>query len=134
VADDLIEDQEFETPPAPLERAVVTPTFRTELLEEAARVEREQQPPPAPALPASPPSPPVASPTLAELYVNQGFVEKAVEVYRELLQRDPGNEKAAQRLAELQVVAPTDPVAARRRQVEQTIARLEGFLAAVKRG
>jgi tetratricopeptide (TPR) repeat protein len=150
--DPVVEDQEFETTPSPAERAVTAPTFRTELLAEAAREERGERlagapvpPPPPPASVAAAPEvaetvepggsgQAVASPTLAELYLNQGFVDKAVEVYEELVQRDPDNEKAAQRLAELRAQASRDPVAARRRQVEHTIARLEGFLAAVKRG
>ena len=46
--------------------------------------------------------PEIASPTLAELYFNQGFPEKAREVYRRLLEREPGNERARARLLELQ--------------------------------
>jgi tetratricopeptide (TPR) repeat protein len=44
----------------------------------------------------------LVSPTLAELYFNQGFPEKAIEVYRRLLERDPGNERIRARVAELQ--------------------------------
>jgi lipopolysaccharide biosynthesis regulator YciM len=77
----------------------------------------------------------VVSPTLAEIYLDQGFVDKAVEVYQEIVQRDPSNEKATQRLTELRErEAPSETVAAHRREVEQAISRLEGFLAAVRRG
>jgi tetratricopeptide (TPR) repeat protein len=105
------------------------------------------------------PQPPLASPTLAELYLNQGFTDKAIEVYRQLLEREPGNERARARLMEIEALdrhlraeelrgaparaeappalspaAPADPRARRREAIERTIARLEGFLAAVRKG
>ena len=39
--------------------------------------------------------------TLAELYLNQGLVDKAVKVYQQLLLHDPGNLKILQRLREI---------------------------------
>jgi FimV-like protein len=39
--------------------------------------------------------------TLAELYLRQGLVDRAIEVYRSMLQVDPANERARRRLAEL---------------------------------
>jgi Flp pilus assembly protein TadD len=127
-------------------------------------------PPPAVAAPepervvqaAPPPPPPVAarapepeaddltSSTLAELYFNQGFTDKAIEVYRQLLQREPGNERARTRLGELEALerriqdeearaasAPgggaADAAAARRQAIERTIARLEGLLTALRK-
>jgi pentatricopeptide repeat protein len=39
--------------------------------------------------------------TLAELYLRQGLVDKAVEVYRSMLRVDPDNQRAARRLADL---------------------------------
>jgi hypothetical protein len=87
------------------------------------------------------------SATLAELYFNQGFTEKAVEVYRQLLEREPGNERLRRRLEELEApAAPAAPTpappaasaaadtASRRIALERTIARLEGMLAAIKKG
>jgi pentatricopeptide repeat protein len=100
------------------------------------------------------------SATLAELYFKQGFPEKAVEVYRQLIEREPDNDRLRRRLAELQDVGPTSgpvPVAdrapapppaaapveaassapspaSRRVALERTIARLEGMLAAIKKG
>ncbi len=85
---------------------------------------------------------PLASTTLAELYLSQGLTEKAIEVYREVLEREPGNEQARERLAALE--APTvrseaaeapapDPRLERRRGVERTIRRLEALLAAFGR-
>jgi hypothetical protein len=98
------------------------------------------------------------SPTLGELYFNQGFTEKAIEVYRELSAREPGNERLSARLRELEKLERTlggglaaepertaapertgepaaDSAAAdRREQIERTIARLEGLLSAIRKG
>ena len=74
---------------------------------------------------------PFPSPTLAELYFRQGLVDRAVEVYRQVLSDEPQNERAQARLAE--IVSAADGRAARRRALEQTIAGLEGLLAAVRR-
>lgn len=98
---------------------------------------------------ASLPTPELTSPTLAELYFTQGFTDKAIEVYRQLLEREPGNERARARLAELEAIErhlraeearyagvaapPADPREARRRAIERTIARLEGLLSAIRR-
>ncbi|MBI3932639.1 MAG: tetratricopeptide repeat protein [Acidobacteria bacterium] len=88
--------------------------------------------------------PPIASSTLAELYFDQGFHEQAIEVYRQVLEREPSNERARARLKEVEALdrhlrgadaGPTSrPSGPRRQAVERTIARLEGFLAAVRRG
>jgi tetratricopeptide (TPR) repeat protein len=87
--------------------------------------------------PDEPPSPPGATPfsssTLAELYLKQGLVERAVEVYRQLLVQEPGNERASARLAEIERTGSQDGRASRRRQLERTIAGLEALLAAVQR-
>lgn len=98
---------------------------------------------------ASLPAPELTSPTLAELYFTQGFTDKAIEVYRQLLEREPGSERARARLAELEAIErhlraeearyanveapPSDPREARRRAIERTIARLEGLLSAIRR-
>jgi lipopolysaccharide biosynthesis regulator YciM len=77
---------------------------------------------------------PFSSTTLAELYLKQGLVERAVDVYRQLLAEDPGNERARSRLAEIeQVPSPAAARAARRRELERTIAGLEALLAVVQR-
>jgi type II secretory pathway component HofQ len=122
-------------------------------------------PPPLPPpvfAPAPPPPPPrteaapaaeadeLTSSTLAELYFNQGFTDKAIEVYRQLLQREPGNERGRTRLAELEALerrlaeeearaapaaggGPADAAAKRRQAIERTIARLEGLLSALRK-
>jgi len=105
---------------------------------------------------AAVPEPPAAqvpeliSPTLAELYFNQGFIEKAADVYRQLLDQDPSNARARGRLIELQKLqphlhadeaprppqadaAPSDLREARRRVILRTIARLEGMIGTLRR-
>jgi thioredoxin-like negative regulator of GroEL len=97
-------------------------------------------------------SPELATPTIGELYFNQGHTGKAIEVYRQVVEQDPGNERARARLAELEALerhlraeeanelrrmvtaAPKDPRAARRAALERTIGRLEGLMAAFKGG
>jgi len=97
-----------------------------------------------------PPAADLSSSTLAELYFNQGHTERALDVYRQILQREPGNERVRARISELEALdrhlraeeargpqpepgAPVDPAAARRQAIERTIARLEAMLAAVKK-
>ncbi len=101
--------------------------------------------PPTPTLPAAE-APPLSSSTLAELYFNQGFTRQALDVYRELLEREPGNERVAARIVELQAIdrelegspsaappPPAEPKVLRREAIERTITRLEAFLATVRR-
>jgi hypothetical protein len=121
---------------------------------EAARAEpepsaAERRPLPASAPPDAQPTQgteaagqPLSSGTLAELYFQQGLVEQAVEVYRDVLAAEPGNEAARARLAELEAAGGTggpsaaadegDERAARRRVLERTIERLEALLAIVQ--
>jgi hypothetical protein len=108
-------------------------------------------PPPAPSSeaalePADKTGKPLSSGTLAELYFEQGLLDRAMAVYREVLAGEPGNEAARARLAEIQAEAESAAGegrgeaeagggggAARRRVVERTIERLEAFLAVVQR-
>ncbi|HET6277677.1 MAG TPA: tetratricopeptide repeat protein [Candidatus Polarisedimenticolia bacterium] len=63
-------------------------------------------PPPPPAIDVAAPAWPAGGDalqtnTLAELYLRQGLVERAIEVYRAMLRVDPENEQARRRLQEL---------------------------------
>jgi tetratricopeptide (TPR) repeat protein len=100
--------------------------------------------PPGPAAGEAAPSPlpappPVATATLAELYARQGLPESAAEVYRAVLDREPDNARARERLAELAPGPPPegapdgDHRELRRRAIQDTITRLEGFLRSVRR-
>ncbi|HEX9203772.1 MAG TPA: tetratricopeptide repeat protein [Vicinamibacteria bacterium] len=102
--------------------------------------------PPAP----TPETPALSSSTLAELYFRQGFLDKAIEVYQQLLQREPNNERGRARLGELRALpapsvppkippaaaaaaAPEDERTTRRRVIERAIARLEDLLLTIRR-
>jgi pentatricopeptide repeat protein len=75
---------------------------------------------PSAAAPAAPAAPAAKSAggdalqtnTLAELYVKQGLVDRAVEVYRGMLKVDPANERARRRLEELQAAPAPEGAAA----------------------
>jgi hypothetical protein len=129
-------------PPAPVPAADAgDDVFVVAEIEEAATLPRT---PPSPA--AAPPAAPaaeaagVATPTLAELYFNQGATERAIGVYQDVLRREPGNERARARLRELEaleqhlqaVAAPPTGGGGRRERLERTIARLEGLLQVVQ--
>ena len=77
---------------------------------------------------------PFSSSTLAELYFRQGLVDRAVGVYRQVLEEEPGNDRARSRLAELEKAPP--PAAervARRAALERTIEGLEALLVVLQR-
>ena len=48
--------------------------------------------------------PDIATPTLAEIYVDQGQISDAIEIYNKLVNRNPGDERSKQRLAELKSI------------------------------
>ncbi|WP_305042481.1 tetratricopeptide repeat protein [Geoalkalibacter sp.] len=50
----------------------------------------------------------ISTPTLAEIFVKQGYLSKAIQIYEDLLARDPGNERLRGRLRQLQedIAAP----------------------------
>jgi hypothetical protein len=76
---------------------------------------------------------PVPTPTLAELYLKQGLLDQAIDVYRQVVAAEPTNERARGRLVDLVASATApDSRAARRRALERTIAGLEALLAAVR--
>ena len=39
--------------------------------------------------------------TMAEIYVSQGLIEQAINIYEKVLMQEPGNEKAKARLEQL---------------------------------
>lgn len=81
---------------------------------------------------------PLPTPTLAELYWRQGLSERALEVYRQVVAEDAGNDRARARLAELEADAAAAALvreerARRRAALERTIRGLEGLLLALGR-
>lgn len=176
---DLFEAADADEPP-PIPLVEVSEEFELERPYDAlaAREQAVQQPKPQPAPQQAPeemdalpelmdaepvlsaPTPELDSSTMAELYFNQGFTDQAIEVYRRMAEREPGNERVEARLRELTALhrhleadmpppaaaspepplqpaapPPAAPVSAdaRRRALERTIARLEGLQAALRR-
>lgn len=81
-----------------------------------------------PELATEPHNDPLSTGTLAELYVKQGFINKALEIYRSILADDPGNRAASTRIAELE--QPEDICAAVKSQgtADNALSTLGGWL------
>jgi Flp pilus assembly protein TadD len=141
--------------PVPVPIPVAAPPPPTAFVPEPPPERPAHAPAPPPAEPAPAASDDLTSATLAELYFKQGFTEKAVEVYRQLVEREPENDRLTRRLAELLDARPAPAAdvdfasapaanmvgaaagtdrAARRLALERTIAKLEGMLSAIKKG
>ena len=79
-----------------------------ELLRLLQEIEEEEvaEPAPAPEEPPTPPSVPkskrIATMTLAEIYTTQGLTQKAIEMYRELLEQEPNNTILRSKLSSLE--------------------------------
>ncbi len=56
----------------------------------------------SPATDTDEPAEPIATATLAEIYVKQGLLEKALDVYRGILAQSPDNESAHKRITQIQ--------------------------------
>jgi tetratricopeptide (TPR) repeat protein len=76
---------------------------------------------------------PLSTATLAELYVKQGFTQKALEIYRSILADDPGNSSVSNRIAELD--QPDNLHAAVKRQgtADNALLTFEGWLENIRR-
>ncbi len=57
--------------------------------------------PSAPAQPANKATEPISTATIADIYIRQGFLVKALKVYRDLLRVDPHNDQLRQKLIAL---------------------------------
>jgi tetratricopeptide (TPR) repeat protein len=67
---------------------------------------------PASAAPAAVPPDALATNTLAEIYLGQGLVDRAVAVYENMLRADPDNQALRRRLREIQKGSMVAPAAA----------------------
>ena len=54
------------------------------------------------------PNEPIATATLAEIYVKQGLLDKAIDVYQGLLTQNPNNDVARERITQLQQHTDSD--------------------------
>ena len=129
--------------PEPVEVVARVPLM--EVVEATPPVAVPEPPTRVPAAATPEPVAELVSATLAELYSSQGHPERAIEVYRQVVEREPANERARARLAELVAAPPRESEApaaaestlsaeARRAALWRTIRHLEGMLAAVRRG
>lgn len=82
------------------------------------------------AAPAATDRDPLSTATLAELYVRQGFGDKALEIYHAILAADPGNAGVRSRIAELEGGRTPDFTAVPDLQpgADDALAVLEGWL------
>ena len=76
---------------------------------------------------------PLVSATLADLYRRQGAPERALEMYRELLSRDPGNREVASAVGELAREIEDRATASPQGRRDRVVARLQAFGAGVRR-
>jgi tetratricopeptide (TPR) repeat protein len=97
--------EEQPTPEPPQEQP--SPSVEDTIIEaqpvprEPEETQPSETPPPATEQPPSQEQP-AATETLAEIYLSQGFHDKALQIYRELLAKDPGNESLKQKIASLE--------------------------------
>lgn len=77
--------------------------------------------------------------TIAELYIKQGYIDKAIDIYKAIMELDPSNDAARIKIEELQKkmtaqeLEPTPGVVSDEKQgetgsIEHQINRLEGWL------
>jgi len=78
-------------------------------------------------------APVLASATIAELYVSQGFPDKGADVYRELLSADPMNESFGKRLLELTQPEEQPPVEVKAVQADGLLDKLQDWLGNIGR-
>jgi len=125
-----------------------------ELTEDDIWIEKEAEQPIAKSLSSEADPDPLSTATLAELYVKQGFVPKALEIYRSLRDADPSNSQITSRIAELESMealpepqeavnenivaepvlsAKEAPVLPSRGQADEAVLTLEGWLDNIRR-
>jgi len=117
--DQLVE--RFESPLQPVADpwagiAVNVPESSVDVADEVTSVE-EAWPEVAPAA-----RDPLMTGTLAELYVSQGFTDKAVNIYRDILSAEPDNTTVAARLAELEAQVPENQSVPPSNELTETLA------------
>jgi tetratricopeptide (TPR) repeat protein len=120
LSDELFEDESFDDSTVHFAASPDRPSLG-ETINRAEPFLLETPPPFFMEEPVAVASPVMASATIAELYVKQGFTDKGADVYRELLSADPLNEAYGKRLAEL-----TQPE--KQLSVERQAVQSEGLL------
>lgn len=72
----------------------------------------------SPSTGGEPPRDPLSTATLAELYVSQGFLKRALTIYRELIETEPDNEELKARMFEIKEALDRDQQSARDHALE----------------
>jgi tetratricopeptide (TPR) repeat protein len=81
----------------------------------------------------------IATPTLAEVYVNQGQLQEAISIYERVITQNPEDEASVTRVQELRTMLlaepppPEEPVPRADRKKRKTIALLESWLANIRK-
>jgi tetratricopeptide (TPR) repeat protein len=115
---------------AALERFRALLAFRPDDDEARTRLREVEAGTPAAPPPAPAPQAILATPTLAEVYLQQGLPEEAIRLYGQILSADPGNAVAKERLASLVRSNPSlDPATL---LVRRKIDMLNGWLQALR--
>jgi tetratricopeptide (TPR) repeat protein len=79
--------------------------------------------------------------TIAELYIKQGYLDKALDIYRAILEIDPANAAASTKIKEVEAMMAGTEVSEAQDDsldvpgvlaVEAQVARLESWLAAIQ--
>ena len=92
----------FDAAPETARESRNAPVSMTPMQDEDDFPEDEEMPPQSGAVPN------VATVTLAEIYFQQGLREQALQIYRQLLDREPGNETVRNRITEIESSKPED--------------------------
>lgn len=79
---------------------------------------------------------PVATKTLAEIYLQQGHLQKAYEIYKTLAEKDPFDQEIQKRVEELREKLHPSPPSnfPYHLSKEERIRHLEKWLATIKKG
>jgi len=118
MVDEILSEKEEETEAASGEAdKEQEPTITLSEAVESAEEEETPQEPPVEAKPVTPsvtPSrtdgvtrfgkPPILSPTLGEIYISQGRFEEALDVFKQLQDKDPGNQRFQKKIKDIQAM------------------------------
>ncbi len=126
---------------APAEEPSPVPEAREEFAAEAPQFPQEQEPGLSEELMETneekPPE--IATPTLAEVYVNQGEIEEAINIYQKVIDQSHQDERSRLRMEELRHMLMQEPPAPEekpdraKRKKERAIAILEAWLADLRK-
>jgi tetratricopeptide (TPR) repeat protein len=81
----------------------------------------------------------IATPTLAEVYVNQGEIQEALSIYEKVVTQNPEDQASMTRIEELKTMLTVEPPLAEesvprpKQKKEKTIAILESWLANIRK-